>query len=289
MLRRSLLTLILSALAASAAPKMRALIIDGQNNHDWQATTPVLKLLLEQTGLFQVDVATTPPKGGDMSTFQPDFAKYNVVVSNYNGESWSAATQTAFEKYMREGGGFVSFHAADNAFPEWREYNEMIAVGGWGGRTDKDGPMIRFRDGRVVLENKPGRAGNHGKRLPFQIVMRDRSHPIAAGLPAEWMHAADECYDSLRGPAKNFTLLATAWSDPANRGTGEHEPMLLTVRYGEGRIFHTTLGHDVPAMQSVGFIVTLQRGTEWAATGKVTQPVPPDFPDASAPRIRPLP
>ena len=268
---------------------MRALIIDGQNNHAWQETTPVLKKLLEETGLFAVDVATTPPKGGDMSAFQPDFAPYQVVVSNYNGESWSKETQAAFEKYVREGGGFVSYHAADNAFPEWQAYNEMTAVGGWGGRTDKTGPMIRFRDGKVVLDSKPGRAGSHGKRLPFQLVMRDREHPIAQGLPAEWMHAADECYDSLRGPAKNFRLVATAWSDPANHGTGEHEPMLLTVRYGKGRIFHTTLGHDVPAMQSVGFIVTFQRGTEWAATGKVTQKAPADFPDASAPRTRPLP
>ncbi|HWQ52196.1 MAG TPA: ThuA domain-containing protein [Bryobacteraceae bacterium] len=118
---------------------------------------------------------------------------------------------------------------------------------------------------------------------------RDRKHSIAAGLPAEWMHAGDECYDSLRGPAKDFSLVATAWSDPANSGTGEHEPMLLAVRYGKGRIFHTTLGHDVAAMQCVGFIATFQRGTEWAATGKVTQKVPVDFPDASAVKTRPLP
>ena len=157
---------------------MRALIIDGQNNHAWQETTPVLKKLLEETGLFAVDVATTPPKGGDMSAFQPDFAPYQVVVSNYNGESWSKETQAAFEKYVREGGGFVSYHAADNAFPEWQAYNEMTAVGGWGGRTDKTGPMIRFRDGKVVLDSKPGRAGSHGKRLPFQLVMREigRAH-----------------------------------------------------------------------------------------------------------------
>lgn len=289
MLRRAFLTLLLSTAVLSAAPKLRALIIDGQNNHAWQETTPVLKKLLEETGLFQVDVATTPPKGGDMSAFKPDFAPYKVVISNYNGESWSAQTQTAFEKFVREGGGFVSYHAADNAFPEWRAYNEMTAVGGWGGRTEKDGPMIRFRDGKVLLENKPGRAGNHGKRLPFQLVMRDRKHPISAGLPAEWMHAGDECYDSLRGPAKDFSLVATAWSDPKNAGTGEHEPMLLAIRYGKGRIFHTTLGHDVAAMQCVGFIVTFQRGTEWASTGKVTQQVPADFPDASAVKTRPLP
>lgn len=274
------------ASVALAAPKPKVLIIDGQNNHAWRETTPVLKHLLEETGLFQVDVATTPAKGGDMSGFKPDFAAYKAIVSNYNGDDWSKETEAAFEKYVREGGGFVSFHAADNAFPKWQAYNEMIAVGGWGGRTDKDGPMIRFRDGKAVLENKPGRAGHHGKRLAYVITVRDPRHPIVAGLPLKFMHGADELYDSLRGPVKEFRLVATAWSDPANAGTGEDEPMLLAIRYGQGRIFHTTLGHDVPAMQCVAFIVTYQRGTEWAATGKVTQKVPRDFPTAEKVSVR---
>ena len=73
-------------------------------------------------------------------------------------------------------------------------------------------------------------------------------------------------------------LLATAHSDPANKGTDQDEPMLLTVKYGKGRVFHTAMGHDVVAMSCVGFITTFQRGAEWAATGKVTQKVPTDFP-----------
>jgi type 1 glutamine amidotransferase len=100
------------------------------------------------------------------------------------------------------------------------------------------------------------------------------------------MHAIDELYDSLRGPAKNVTLLATAFSAPETGGTGEEEPMLFTIQYGKGRVFHTTLGHDVAAMRCVGFIATFLRGTEWAASGKVTQKVPADFPDASKVSIR---
>src|SRR5690242_11008506 len=261
------------ALAPSvfAADKMKALIVDGQNNHAWRETTPVLKRLLEETGLFEVDVATSPAHGGDMRGFKPDFAAYKVIVSNYNGDPWSAETKAAFEQYVRNGGGFVSYHAADNSFPEWKAYNEMIAVGGWG---NQQGPYLRFRDGKVVLDEKPGRTGHHGRREPFKVTMRDPGHPVASGLPTEWMHAADELYDSLRGPAKDLILIGTAWSDPANSGTGENEPMLIAIRYGQGRIFHTTLGHDVTAMQCVGFIATFQRGAEWAARGKVTQKVP---------------
>jgi uncharacterized protein len=147
----------------------------------------------------------------------------------------------------------------------------MIAVGGWGGRRAGD---------------PPHNCGNHGQRLPFQVTARDRNHPIMRGLPAVWMHAGDELYDSLCGPAKDLDILGTAHSLPGNHGTDKDEPMLMAIRYGKGRIFHTTLGHDVAAMQCVGFITTLQRGTEWAATGKVSQPAPGDFPDAVHGSIR---
>ena len=104
---------------------MRALIIDGQNNHDWQHTTPVLKKILEDTGLFQVDVLTTPPKGGDFSNFKPEFAKLSswslVTTTSFpTGDKWPADVKSAFEQYIRAGGGFVSYHAADNAFPTGR-------------------------------------------------------------------------------------------------------------------------------------------------------------------------
>jgi type 1 glutamine amidotransferase len=272
---------------AIAAPSLKALIVDGQNNHAWKETTPVLKRLLEESGRFTVEVATAPAKGQDMSGFQPDFSKYAVVVSNYNGDPWPAKTQAAFEQYVRNGGGLVSYHAADNAFPQWKEYNQMIAVGGWENRTtEKFGPRVRFKEGKVVLDSSTARCGNHGARLPFQVIMRDSKNPIVRGLPTQWTHVADELYDSLCGPAENLTVLGTAHSEPTNRGTGEEEPMLMTIRYGKGRVFHTTLGHDVAAMQCVGFIITLQRGAEWAATGKVTGKVPQDFPTATAASVR---
>ena len=100
------------------------------------------------------------------------------------------------------------------------------------------------------------------------------------------MHTKDECYGRLRGPAKNLTVLATALCLKDKNGTGKHEPMLMTIEYGKGRIFHTTLGHNDYSFESVGFITTFLRGTEWAASGKVTQVIPPDFPTKSSSRKR---
>jgi type 1 glutamine amidotransferase len=100
------------------------------------------------------------------------------------------------------------------------------------------------------------------------------------GLPDVWMHTKDELYDSLRGPAVDLHILATAYADPKYDGTARHEPMLMTLQYGNGRVFHTVLGHADYSLNCVGFITTLQRGTEWAATGEVTIPAPKDFPTA---------
>ena len=270
---------------ARAAPAIRAMILDGESGgpyHAWQETTPYLKRMLEETGLFQVSVVTAPPAGGDFSNFKPDWDKYQVVVFNYDApdERWPDRLKASFEQYVRNGGGFVVVHAADNAFPKWPAYNLMIGIGGWRGRDEKSGPFWYFKDGRLAPDSSAGPAGRHGARLPYKIENRVVDHPITKGLPKVWMQVGDELYAALRGPGANMTVLSTAYSDPANRGTGRNEPILMVISYGKGRVFHTTLGHDLAALNSVGFITTYQRGTEWAATGKVTQKAPADFPRA---------
>ncbi|MFH1918651.1 MAG: ThuA domain-containing protein [Planctomycetota bacterium] len=271
---------------AVAAPPNKALIVDGQNGHDWKSTTPVLKKVLEETGLFSVDVATSPAKGEDMSGFAPDFAAYDVVVSNYAGDSWPEKTQKALVDYVSGGGGLVVYHFACAAFPQWKEYNEMIGLGGWGGRNEKDGPYLRWQDGKVVRDMTPGRGGGHGPAQPFQLIVRDPDHPITKGLPEKFAHPTDELYGWLRGPAKNVKVLATAFAPKDKGGSDEHEPILFTIEYGKGRVFQDALGHAPEQLRSVSFIATFQRGAEWAATGKVTQKVPDDFPGPDEPSVR---
>ena len=287
-MRKALLltAMVLSSASLFAADPIRVMLLDGESAgsyHKWALVTPVLKKQLEETGLFRVDVVSAPPAGGDFAAFKPDFRKYAVVVWNYDApdDRWPADLKASFEQYVSGGGGFVTVHASDNAFPNWPAFNDMIGLGGWRGRTEKSGPYWYYKDGHLTADQSPGPAGSHGARTPYKVTVR-ANHPITQGLPTEWMHQGDELYARLRGPGKNITVLATSYSDPANRGSGHDEPSLMAISYGRGRVFHTTMGHDINALSSVDFVVTFQRGTEWAATGKVTQNVPSNFPTANS-------
>jgi type 1 glutamine amidotransferase len=227
-----------------------------------------------------------------MKAFDPDFSKYKLVVIDYNGDSWSEKTNTAFVDFVRNGGGVVIYHAANNSFPAWKEFNEMTGLGGWGDRNQKDGPYVYYKNDQLVTDTTAGNGGSHGKRREFIVRTRITDHPVTKGLPVRWLHGTDELYSQLRGPAKNMQILATAFADSSKGGgTMRDEPMLMTITFGKGRIFHTAMGHadegGGPAMQCVGFITTLQRGAEWAVTGEVTQQIPWDFPTSAGVVLRP--
>jgi uncharacterized protein len=317
------------------AAKLKALIIDGENNHGiWPKTTMMMKDYLEQTGLFDVDIERKkytwigphynkkrldvdsitdlytkyPLKTGIKtipvneikydSLFNPNFEDYDVVISNLGWKSSEFPEQTKrnFENYVANGGGLVIVHAANNAWGDWDEYNKMIALGGWGDRDSITGPYVYYnKEGKIVHDPIEGPCASHGPEYEYLIETREPEHPIMKGLPATWLHTQDELYDRLRGPGEHMTILATAYSDvekndpPWNKdlkGTGRHEPMIFTVDYGKGKVYHTPMGHMDYSFECVGFITTFQRGAEWAASGKVTQAVPDDFPSAKASSAR---
>ena len=264
------------------AEKLRLLIVDGQNNHNWRATTQVLRSFLARTGRFSVEVVTSPPPRGTdtaWSRFRPAFDKFDVVLSNYNGQAWPAPVQAGLVKYIANGGAMVIVHAANNAFPQWGEFNKMIGIG-W--RGIEAGSRVTIGDnGKVVrIPKGQGPGAGSGPEHPFSVVTRDRQHPVMRGIPTEWMHFRDELYHGLRGPAVDMHILATAYSAKDKGGTSAHEPMVWWVPYGKGRVFTTVMGHGDYSMKCVGFQTIVGRGAEWAATGEVSLPVPRNFPTA---------
>jgi uncharacterized protein len=247
-----------------ATVKLRLLILSGANNHDWKATTPVLKRMYEDSGRFTVEVTENVPalKGAD-------FAKYDVIVCNYTtypdieGHRWPAATEKAFLDYLRAGHGFVLFHAASTAWNDWPEFGDLIGMT-W--QKDK-------ASGQNISA--------HGSQHSFAVIITDKQHPVTAGM-TDFQHVKDELYHrQLKHSGAH--VLATAFSDKAMGGSGENEPMVVVTEYGKGRVFHCAMGHDPKPMAGVGFQTLMLRGAEWAATGKVTLPIPAAWPAIGSP------
>jgi type 1 glutamine amidotransferase len=293
----------LALLAAPAQDKIKVLIVDGQNNHNYKAMTPFMKTQLEKSGLFTVDVSTTPPAAAkapknetpeqkderekknapikeEWAKWRPKFADYKVVVSNYNGENWPAEVNKAFEEYVQNGGGFLVIHAANNSFPGWKEYDKMIGLG-W--RDSRYGERVFYNEKDELVRAKAGEGpgAGHGAQHEFKVVVRDLEHPITKGMPKEWLHAQDELYQGQRGPAENMQILMSAFADKAKGGTGAGEPMLWVIPYGKGKVVTNVMGHENgKAVQCVGFNTIMLRSCEWLATGKTGVPISADFPTA---------
>jgi predicted DNA-binding protein with PD1-like motif/type 1 glutamine amidotransferase len=251
--------------AAPAAAKIAVLVVTGQNGHNWKGTTPLLRKILEDTDKFEVRV-TEEFRGAGPETLAP----YDLVVLNYFDRNrpelrWGDRANNALLDYVRSGKGLVVYHFSMAAFDGWTEYEKMSAAN-W----------------------RPNN-GHHSAPHNFVVDVKDQEHPITKGLKLSFPQPNDELYANLRWqPAGSFHVLATAYDDHALyqasrtdsrapqplEGTGANEPMLWTVDYGKGRVFVTALGHDVEQVQTPAFTTTFARGAEWAATGKVTLPIP---------------
>ena len=276
------LLLAIAPLTRAETAKIRVLIIDGQNNHDWRKMTPWHKAQLEATGLFTVDVSTTPPAGTGWDQWRPAFSQYKVILSNYNGQEWPEPVKKSFTEFVTNGGGVVIIHAANNAFSGWKEYDQMIGLG-WRGADYGRRVTVSDAGAMVLHEPKDGPGAGHGAQWEFTVTTRDAAHPIMKGLPTTWKHGQDELYHGQRGPAENMHILATAFSDKTKGGTGENEPMVWWIPFGKGKVVTTLMGHVGPktdAIQCAGANFITLRACEWAATGKVTLPVPSNFPTA---------
>ncbi|WP_163378922.1 ThuA domain-containing protein [Cyclobacterium sp. SYSU L10401] len=278
---------------AQQTNKIKVLIVDGFSNHDWQQTSAVTRWILEESGLFKVDISTFPEDRMARQSWLPTFDQYAVVIQNTNNIHnsdlrWSIEAEKALEKYVRQGGGLYILHSANNAFAHWEAYNEMIGLGwrsqsvGMALEIDAKGDLKRYLPGE-------GRGTGHGDRFNALIQILNR-HPINQGYPDTWQTVNTEVYYFPRGDAKNIEVLSYAYDSTS---THQNWPVEWVVDYGKGKVYNSSLGHlwegetYPPAYRCAGYQTTLVRVTEWLATGKVDFPIPPDFPTADSPSLRP--
>ncbi|HYK89536.1 MAG TPA: ThuA domain-containing protein [Acidobacteriota bacterium] len=253
--------LTVGAVAAGAETALiRVLVLTGESDlpyHDWRSTTLFLTGLLEKAGRFDVHVEEEV-----RGLTAPTLARYDVLLLNYNGPRWGDATEKAIEQFVAGGRGMFALHG--------------VSYGQFFGMQFKGTKWIPSTDpGWVAYPDLLGSSWKtenigHALRGIFTARWIDREHPISRGLDESFL-ADDELYHKL-DLRPTAHVLATAWSDPKNGGTGKDEPVIWTVPFGRGRVVHTIFGHDTASMYQPGFATLFCRSIEWAATGAVTLP-----------------
>lgn len=233
----------------------------------------ILSDLLTEDG-FEVEIAYSPKQGEDMTSYNPDFELYDVVIMDYNGDLWCQEMRDSFVDYLQDGGGLVLYHAANTTFRVWEEFDKIIGLGAFGGRGEQtEGYYTEWKDGQMIKYEDQGVVGHHGARHDFTIVCRNPDHPaVDPTLPLEAHQPFDEIYDRTKGPANIKDVLYTAYSETQTGGTGKEEIVIFTVDYGKARIFNSMIGHaasdnpeECAAMHSEAFTKSFLAGARWAA------------------------
>jgi hypothetical protein len=245
-MRTALLALLATTAFAgtSGAAPRRALVLSGQNNHDWRATSAAVKAALDASGAVTADVTESP------QTLTADaLAPYDVLVGNWNAFAprggaavdWPPAARAAILDFVRNGKGHVVIHAGGSSFMDWPEYQQMIGGASW----------------------KMG-VTRHGPQHDFPVRLTSAAHPVTQGM--EPFRTRDELWiDAKLDDA--VTVLAEGQA-----ADGSWQPVAAVNAFGKGRNFILLLGHDVAALENPGCRDLLVRGTEWAAAGSITVP-----------------
>ena len=226
--------------AAEAANKLRVLLVTGDDvtpPHNWGEVSQAIKETLVSAGRFEVRVCEDAGVL-DSATSLPRYDLVFLHLYNAKTPTLSAAAKANLLQFVNGGKGLAVSHLSSASFKEWEEFRKLC--------------------GRYWVMGQSG----HGPRAVFKARIANKAHPITKGL--EDFEADDELYAKLQGDAP-INVLVEADSDWSKKT----EPLAFTVEYGKGRVFHEAFGHDGKAVRNPSVQKLIQRGCEWAATGKV--------------------
>jgi len=220
---------------------IKVLLITGDDvsAHPWREMSETTREILVNAGKFDVKVVEDPLILESATALK----NYDVIVFTIYSAKLKELPGQAQENlldFVKGGKGFFVQHLASASFPAWEEFGKLC--------------------GRKWVMGTSG----HGPRAVFQSKIVDKQHPITAGLSD--FSVDDELYAKLQGN-EDIHVLVTADSDWSKKT----EPLVFTRSYGQGRVVHNAYGHDRKALMTPNVQKIIARGTEWAATGKVTE------------------
>jgi type 1 glutamine amidotransferase len=217
------------------------LLTGGQRqHHGYRDQALYLSNALEDTGRYEVTVCE------DAAILEtPAMRKYDVLIVNADRRDpefkFTKGQQEALLSYVKSGHGYVSIHGADNAAPDWvPEWRQML-----GGVYSHQG----LPDGKT-------------KKGTFLVKITDTASPVTQGLKD--FELKDELYYHMQmlhdvQPLATIDYAGGTW------------PVAWTRTYGEGRVFHTPLGHrdfgpgkDDP-LKNPNLAKLVIQGVDWVA------------------------
>ncbi|HWH99985.1 MAG TPA: ThuA domain-containing protein [Propionibacteriaceae bacterium] len=150
----------------------------------------------------------------------PNLNRYDAVVwLQVLGDVLDGPGRSAFEAYLRAGGGYAGIHGASVAEPSWPSYESIVGA-------------------RFVF---------HPMDHQFQtaLVITELHDPSTAHLPQSWTWL-DEWYSFERNPRGESEILLRideSSYDPEDQPMGDDHPVSWRGRHGQGRTWYTALGH----------------------------------------------
>ena len=220
---------------APPAKGTRVLIVTGIDypGHHWKETAPALKAILEKDTRLSVKIVEKPALIQSRRLQEWDLIVLHFMNWEVPGPGKEAQENLA--RLVREGKGLMLTHFACGAWQEWPEFRQLA------GRVWD--PKLR----------------PHDPLGSFKVQIADPEHPVTRGLPG--FETLDELYTCLTGDAPiHIVAKATSTVDKKDY------PMAFVLNYGKGRVFHSVLGHELPAYTNSPVMGDLmRRGAAWAA------------------------
>jgi type 1 glutamine amidotransferase len=221
--------------AAQDTPNFKVLVFSKTGGFRHQSIPDGIALI-KQLGAdnhFAVDASE------DSTVFnESNLANYRAVVFlNTTGAILDDGQKAAFQKFIKNGGGYVGVHAASDTEYSWPWYGGLVGA--------------YFK--------------SHPKIQSATIKVEDHANPSTAFLGPTWQRT-DEWYNFRESPRGRVHVLASLDETSYTGGSmGADHPIAWCHPYEGGRSWYTELGHTSESYSEPQYKKHLLAGIQFAA------------------------